>query len=156
MYNNIVTIVSSVFYLGYSPLASGTVASFVGAFLYAALFRRIDMYIFVFIIVTALGFLLSGRMEIILNKKDPSAVVIDEVSGAMIAFFMLPLTAPVMITTFFLFRAFDMFKTFPADELQKMPGGIGIMMDDVVAGLYTNLVMHAALMLQVVIGGLRQ
>jgi len=84
-------------------------------------------------------------MEKILKKKDPGCVVIDEVAGIMIALFLLPLTPAVVITTFFLFRAFDMFKTFPVNKIEHFEGSIGVMTDDLVAGIYTNIVMQCAI-----------
>ena len=71
-------------------------------------------------------------------------VVIDEVSGIMISFFLLPITWSVVLTTFFLFRALDMFKTYPANKLEAMGGTEGIMMDDILAGVYTNIIMQIA------------
>ena len=63
----------------------------------------------------------------------------------MIALFLLPLDWPVLITAFFLFRALDMFKLYPVNQMEKFEGGLGIMMDDIVAGVYTNIVMHIAI-----------
>ena len=84
-------------------------------------------------------------MEAMVGRKDPGCVVIDEVAGVLIAFFLLPPVPNVLWTAFFLFRAFDMFKIYPANRFEACKGGTGIMMDDIIAGIYTNLVMHAAL-----------
>lgn len=149
MFNNIARLICSVFYLGCGPLAPGTIASFIAVPIYLWAYTRVDIYIFIFLAVTALGFIFSGRVEKALGQKDPSIIVIDEVSGAMIAFFMLPPVFPVLITAFFLFRAFDMFKIYPANRLEKIHGSVGVMMDDIVAGLYTNLIMHLALSLKI-------
>jgi len=73
--------------------------------------------------------------------------VIDEVAGVMIAFFLLPQTWAVMWTAFFVFRAFDMFKIYPGNKLEGVKGSGGIMLDDIMAGIYTNIVMHVALRL---------
>ena len=97
--------------------------------------------------ITVTGFIVSDRMERIVKQKDPSCIVIDEVSGVMIAFFLLPFSWPVIFTAFFLFRAFDMFKIYPVNKFEPMPGGVGVMMDDIVAGIYTNIVMHIAIRL---------
>jgi len=102
-------------------------------------------YICVTLIVTILGFMVSGRMEEILDQKDPGCIVIDEVAGVMIAFFLLPLTPVVIVTAFFLFRAFDMFKIYPVNKFEQLKGSTGVMMDDVIAGLYTNIVMQFAI-----------
>ena len=58
---------------------------------------------------------------------------------------MLPVRFPIMITAFFLFRAFDMFKIYPANKFEKLSGGAGVMLDDIIAGIYTNIIMHIAL-----------
>jgi phosphatidylglycerophosphatase A len=108
---------------------------------------NVPLYIAVTVLVTMVGFLVSGRVEANLKKKDPSCIVIDEVAGGLIAFFLLPINFPVLITAYFLFRAFDMFKIYPVDRFESLPGSTGIMMDDLFAGLYTNIVMHLALRL---------
>ena len=84
-------------------------------------------------------------MERLEGHGDPSCVVIDEVAGALIAFFMLPFSWSVTLTTFFLYRAFDMFKIFPINKIEKLGGSVGIMGDDLLAGFYTNLIIHLAI-----------
>ena len=79
-----------------------------------------------------------------LNQKDPGIIVIDEVVGVMIALLGVPLTWSTAIIGFFLFRAFDMFKIYPINRFEALPGGWGIMLDDVMAGLYTNIALHLA------------
>ena len=143
--NSMAKFFASFFYAGFFPIAPGTFASFLGLCLCRLFYHDIAAYVLIFIGVCILGFLTGDAAERVAGKKDPSFVVIDEVAGAMIAFFMLPLTPPVMITAFFLFRAFDMFKIYPANRMEGLKGGAGIMMDDIVAGIYTNLVMQAAL-----------
>ncbi len=140
-------LMATFFYIGYLPLAPGTMASLAGAALAVIFYGNAPAYIAVFIALTILGFLTSGSVEKMIGKKDPGCIVIDEVAGVMIAFWMLPLTAPVLISAFFLFRAFDMFKIYPANTFESIPGGVGIMMDDIVAGLYANIIMHLALAL---------
>ena len=133
------------FYVGYFPLAPGSMASIIGAFLCLILSENIFFYILAFLLITVVGFLAGTPMEKIAKKKDPSCIVVDEVAGSFIAFFMLPLSFPVWVTAFFLFRAFDMFKIYPANKLEEFPGSKGIMLDDLAAGLYTNLTMQAAI-----------
>jgi phosphatidylglycerophosphatase A len=139
--------ISTFFYVGDFPVAPGTVATFVGLLLALALMGSPILYIVVFIVITVLGLALSGRVEKILGRKDPGCVVIDEVSGILLAVFLLPPSLPVLVTAFFLFRAFDMFKIWPANQFEAMGGGLGIMADDLAAGLWTSLTMHAALFL---------
>jgi len=134
-------------YVGYCPVAPGTLASAAGALL-AFIFRfNVVGYAFVMVTVTFLGFFFAGDAEKAFGKKDPSQVVIDEVSGMMISLFMLPLYWPIILTGFFLFRAFDMFKIPPEDRFEAMGGSAGIMLDDVMAGIYTNITLQIALRL---------
>jgi phosphatidylglycerophosphatase A len=102
------------------------------------------IYILALVAVTFLGFQISGRMEKLLGRKDPRCIVIDEVAGVMTALFLLPFTPTVIIITFFLFRAFDMFKIYPVNQFEKLEGSAGIMVDDLIAGVYTNIVMQIA------------
>lgn len=142
--DKLVRLLSTFFYVGLFPLAPGSLASLVGVFLCVLLHQDVMAYVTVLAAVTAVGFLVSGRMEVLAGEKDPSCVVIDEVAGVMLAFFLLPLTPSVAFTAFFVFRAFDMFKIYPANKLEAIHGGTGIMMDDIIAGFYTNVVMHIA------------
>ncbi len=135
---------STFFYIGYSPFAPGSMASLAGAILAVLMHQTIVLYILVFAAVTAIGFKVSGPMEKIVGKEDPGCVVIDEVSGILIAFFLLPMTPAVIWTAYFLFRAFDMFKIYPVCKFEEIRGGKGIMMDDIVAGIYTGVIMHIA------------
>lgn len=140
------------FYVGYLPLAPGSMASAVGAGLAFLLHEQPFWYGIVFVFVTWLGFKASGIMEGLRREKDPGCIVIDEVSGVMLAFMALPWRFDVFWATYFLFRAFDMFKIYPANRFEKIPGGTGIMMDDIMAGIYTNIVMQIALRLTGIVG----
>jgi len=142
--DRLVRLFSTFFGIGNLPLAPGSMASIAGVLICVLLQSSVLLYGAVFGVITLLGFWSCGRMEALLNEEDPSSVVIDEVSGVMIAFFLLPLTPAVMWTAFFLFRAFDMFKIYPVNKFEEIPGGAGIMMDDVIAGIYTNIVMQIA------------
>jgi len=140
-------LVATFFYLGYFPFAAGSLASAWGALLWFGFLDQPAAYLGLMAIVIFLGFWSGGKVEKALGKKDPSCVVIDEVAGAMIAFMFLPPTLPVFWCAFFLFRAFDMFKIYPANKFEARGGASGIMMDDIVAGLYTNIVMQVAVRL---------
>ena len=132
-------------FIGYLPLAPGSMASVAGGLIAIFFSYSLPMYFAVWVIITVLGFIAGDRMETLMQKKDPSCIVVDEVSGIMIAFFMLPHTTSVIVTAFFLFRAFDMFKIYPVNKFEPLKGGVGVMMDDIIAGIYTNIVMHLAL-----------
>lgn len=145
MSEKLVKMLATFFYIGKFPVAPGSVASFVALLLCVIVYRFPVIYILLFLVVLAVGWQVSGRYEELVKGKDPTEVVIDEVAGIFIALFLLPLTIPVLVVAFFLFRAFDMFKIFPADILEKKRGSTGIMADDLVAGLYTNIVMQIAI-----------
>jgi phosphatidylglycerophosphatase A len=79
-----------------------------------------------------------------LGRKDPGAIVIDEVAGMALAVLLLPRTAGVLLAAFVLFRVFDVVKPYPANALQRLRGGAGVMLDDLVAGVYALVALLAA------------
>lgn len=139
--------VCTFFGLGTFPFAAGSIASAVGGLAAYYLYGNVVLYVALFSLVTWAGFAGSAAVEKAAGEKDPSCIVIDEVAGAMIAFFMLPMSWPVFWTTFFVFRAFDMCKIYPADIYEQKPGAVGVMSDDLIAGIYTNLIMQVAIRL---------
>lgn len=139
-----VRLLATFFYIGFLPLAPGSLASVAGMAIAAIVHPWPMVYVGILLTVTFLGFRVSDRMEHLAKEKDPSCIVIDEVAGVMIAFFALPLTPEVMWSAFFLFRAFDMFKIYPVNKFEELKGGTGVMMDDIIAGVYTNVVMQIA------------
>lgn len=145
MGNKLAKMFATFFYCGDFPLAPGTFTTAVGMLLCIGLSGNPVLYVLVCIAILVLGVPASAMVEKQLNKKDPCCVVIDEVAGIMVSFFLLPVSWPVIFTTFFLFRAFDMFKIYPVNKIEKLGGGIGIMFDDVMAGVYTNVIMHIAI-----------
>jgi len=96
------------------------------------------------IAVMAAGVWAGARAERVLGRKDPGVVVIDEVAGMMLSVLLLPRTPAVLASAFLLFRVFDVWKPFPAYQSQALPGGWGVMADDVIAGLYALLVLLVA------------
>jgi phosphatidylglycerophosphatase A len=145
MWKTLAKPLATFFYVGYFPGAPGTMATLAGLALALMVKGHLLVYIAVTVLVTYVGFKVSSHMENLAGQKDPGCIVIDEVAGILLALFLLPTTAPVLWSAFFLFRAFDMFKIYPANKFEAMHGGTGIMMDDVVAGVYTNIVMQVAI-----------
>ena len=137
--------VATVFGIGYLPAAPGTWATAAGVVIAYSLGSDLAAYSVLLLVLLVLGIIASGLLEKQLNQKDPGVVVIDEVVGVMIALWSLPLIWPVMICGFFLFRAFDMFKIYPINKFEAKPGGWGIMLDDCMAGVYTNIILRIAL-----------
>jgi phosphatidylglycerophosphatase A len=140
-------VLASVFGAGYAPVASGTVGSFVtvvAIWLLPLTPLRIAVALVVVILV---GIWAGSRVERVLGKKDPGVIVIDEVAGMLLSVILLPRTIPVLITAFLLFRLFDIWKPFPARESQALTGGVGVMVDDLIAGVYTLILIMGALTL---------
>jgi phosphatidylglycerophosphatase A len=132
---------------GYSPVAPGTAGSLVAAVgLWFIPFTRLWLAV-ALVFVTALGFWASHRVEIVLGRKDPGLIVIDEFAGMMLSVLFLPRTPAVFVSAFFLFRLFDIWKPFPARESQALWGGFGVMVDDLIAGLYALVLLLGARML---------
>lgn len=121
---------------GYVPLAPGTVGSALTALVLGVVPVSRPALAGCFVAVTVLGLWAAHRAERILGRKDPGAVVIDEVAGMILSVLALPLTPAVVIFGLVLFRLFDILKPFPARLSQRLPGGPGIIVDDLIAGLY--------------------
>jgi phosphatidylglycerophosphatase A len=134
--------VASVLGLGKAPLASGTVASLVAGipcFLAVGYFQS-GFQLLVAGVVFAAGWYTSEKTELELRKTDPSEIVIDELCGFLIAMLGHPVTFASILTGFAFFRLFDIWKPWPLRALeQKLRGGLGVMMDDVGAGIYANV-----------------
>jgi phosphatidylglycerophosphatase A len=96
------------------------------------------------VVVTVLGVWAAGEAERALGAKDPGAIVVDEVAGMALSVFAVPPTPGVLVVAFVLFRVFDVVKPFPADAAQRLPGGVGVVVDDLVAGLYALAVVLVA------------
>ncbi|MBF0511504.1 MAG: phosphatidylglycerophosphatase A [Candidatus Omnitrophica bacterium] len=145
MTNFFIKAIATVFGIGYLPMAPGTWATIAGVVITYYLGSQLFIFTLLLLGLLVLGIVSTGLMEKLLNKKDPSIACIDEVVGVMIGLWGLPLSWPVMICGFFLFRAFDMFKIYPINKLENQPGGWGIMLDDCMAGVYTNVILRIAL-----------
>ena len=129
--------VATFFYLGKLPFAPGSWGS-LGALLLWLLFPvTFSFHLSALIILFVLGVYSSNKIAKDLGDDDPSEVVIDEVVGMGISLFMLPHTLGLYILAFFLFRIIDIFKPLYISRIQDLPGGWGIMLDDVMAGLLT-------------------
>ena len=129
---------------GYSPVAPGTAGSAVTALLlWLVPFSRTGLMLFL-VAVVVVGTWAAHRAEPVLGGKDPGAIVIDEVAGMALSVLVFPLTVPVLVAGFFLFRLFDVVKPPPAHGSQKLRGGVGVMIDDLIAGAYALAVLGAA------------
>jgi len=139
----IIIAISTFFYVGYLPLIPGTFGTAAGIVLFYFIRNNTPLYFLLTGIITLLGFFFAGRAEEILHKKDARCIVIDEVSGILLAFLFIPYDIRFLILGFFFFRLLDTFKPYPAGRLERLKGSAGIMGDDLIAGFYTNLILQA-------------
>lgn len=145
--------VGSLAYLGFVPIASGTVAvAVVGVPLHLVLCGWLDLgwpvYAGVVAAFTLFSVWVAGRADRVLNEKDSSKNVIDELPGYLIALIGLPITWQIIVAAFFLERAIDIAKVWPANWVErKLPSGWGVVLDDVIAGFYTLALLHAGIRL---------
>lgn len=131
-------------YSGYLPKAPGTWGSIAGLLLFMTIRHQTPpVYGAVIIALLLLGIPAAGEAEKILDQADPGIVVIDEIVGMLITLFAAPDKPWFWLTGFVIFRIFDIFKPFPIRLIdQRLNGGYGIMLDDVMAGIYSLAVLQ--------------
>jgi phosphatidylglycerophosphatase A len=132
-------LIATFFGIGLIPLAPGTWASLVAAPCFYPLLGRPFLLAGFLVVLYFLGVYACTQMEKELREKDPSSAVIDEVLGMGVALVGIPHQWPFVIMAVILFRLFDIWKPYPIRSLEKLPGGWGIMTDDLLAGLYANI-----------------
>ncbi len=136
--NHLIMAIATGLYVGKIPKAPGTWGSLV-AFLPWLVVKDVSLptYLLILVALFVVGFFTSGSAEKILNSPDSGSIVIDEILGMFITLTLAPAHPIAWILGFVLFRIFDIAKPFPVSWFDKnIHGGIGIMMDDVIAGLY--------------------
>lgn len=142
--NQAAVFVASFGYVGYFPIAPGTAGSLAALALFAFV-RWVGVPAFelaTIVAVCGLGIWAASGTEVALGKKDPGIVVIDEVAGMLITLALLPVSLTGVFLGFLLFRVFDVIKPWPAAQVEHLHGGLGIMADDVFAGIYSYLVLR--------------
>lgn len=142
-------LIATFFYIGYLPLIPGTFGSLAGFLIYILLRETFYVLTLVHLSVIILGFLFAGSAAKAFKRRDPPQIVIDEINGILISFFALPIAQagagvdkPMLIAGFIIFRILDAIKPYPANLLQRRHGSLGIMGDDIIAGIYTNLILR--------------
>jgi phosphatidylglycerophosphatase A len=135
-------LIGSGFYTGYIPIASGTFGSLTAIAIYLIPgFEKLEIIIPAIVLFFVYGLFISSKFEKIYGK-DPSQCTVDEVVGTWIALIALPKTLLIVLTSFLIWRALDIIKPFPARASEKQPGGFGIMIDDVISGFYSLIIVH--------------
>jgi phosphatidylglycerophosphatase A len=133
------------FYSGYFPHVPGTLGTLVGIIVYIFLsplplfFYGITILAFIFLAIWV-----SGWAEAFLKQKDCPIIVIDEIAGLLVTMFLIPPKIETIVAGFLFFRLFDIMKPPPIGAIdQNVKGGWGIVLDDVIAGIYANLIVHS-------------
>jgi len=134
-------------YVGKIPKVPGTVGTVVALFPILIYWNRGGEYvllnqIFITLAVFFIGIWTSTVIVETFKEKDPDYIVIDEIAGYMVAMIGFPTNWKILLLAFILFRIFDIFKPPPIKQFEKLPSGLGVMVDDVIAGAYTWLVMY--------------
>jgi phosphatidylglycerophosphatase A len=141
----IITLLSTGFYTGYFPFAPATFSTLTLGIACYLLMCSLNPYVYALLtlIIYFLAVWLSDKSETIFKKKDASFIVIDELVGFLITMFLVPLTWVTVALGFFLFRFFDIVKPPPANIFNnRKKGGLDVVLDDVIAGLYSCIVLH--------------
>ncbi len=140
-------VVATAFFSGHSRVAPGTAGSAVGLLLFVPLsWASLPAQVGACIALFFVGVCAASHVARRVGLEDPGIVVVDEVLGMWVSIIGLPLTPVVALLGFLLFRVLDILKPYPADALEHLPRGWGIMADDVAAGLYANLLLRIALL----------
>ncbi len=128
----------------------GTFGSLAGVIVFYLVCGNLIVHTLSTLFLVFLGFWASSKAEVVFAQKDPKYVVIDEVCGMLLSLSFLPFySLKIVIIAFLLFRILDTLKPYPAARLEKLKGGLGIMLDDLVAGVYANLILQVVLRLLV-------
>ena len=142
MMNKFILLLLSFFNLGKVRFAPGTLASIFTAIIWYNIPNIITIQISLIVIIIIISSFLCFYYNMNIKKDDPSFIVLDEFCGMSISLFMLPKTYILFFVSFLIFRFFDIFKPLYINESQKIKYGIGIMVDDILSGLYTLAIMN--------------
>ena len=141
--DTIVIFIAQGAYSGRAPIAPGTAGTVVGVLLYLLVKDLGPLgYGAVCAAVIAIGTWAAGGVDRMFGTKDDSTIVIDEIAGFLVSMFLVPFTWWGVMAGFFLFRFFDILKPWPLRRFELIAGGAGVMLDDIGAGVYTNVVLQ--------------
>lgn len=138
--------IATLFGVGFTPLCPGTASCLVAVLVFLILGNSIYFFLFT-LLSLILSFPASARAEEIFGVKDCKRIVIDDFSGMLITLLFIPKRVEFIISAFFLFRMLDMLKIPPADRMERLKGARGVVGDDLVAGIYANLILQVVRLL---------
>jgi phosphatidylglycerophosphatase A len=130
------------FFLGYSPVAPGSVGT-LGAVLVFYIISDLKslLYFITIITVTIISIYITNKALKYYDSDDPGEIVIDEVCGYLFTMFLVPFSWTNVGVGFILFRLFDIAKPYPIRKIEKLKDGYGVILDDVLAGIYANIIL---------------
>ena len=134
-------------YLGYAPFASGTFGTLAGVALYPVFdaLRRLSvpLYVLSALALIAAAIAIAGEAESLFGERDSGKITIDEIAGYVVATLFVQPSLAVLLASFVLFRLFDVLKLWPASYFDRaVEGGAGVVLDDVISGVYANLALR--------------
>lgn len=138
-------------YTGFFPFMPGTAGSVVGVLLFIIIASlSTSVYLLTILAFIALSVWVSERAEKIFGRADASQIVIDEVAGYFVTMAFLPYDWRYIVSGFVLFRIFDIAKPYPVNRINdNVHGGVGVVLDDIVAGVYANLLLQVILFFKI-------
>jgi phosphatidylglycerophosphatase A len=135
-------------FIGYLPLAPGTFGTLFALVVFIILKPSLFLHLLIVLILIPIGTIAAHHAEILLHERDSKHIIIDEFCGYFLSLFLIPFSASSLLIAFFLFRFFDILKPFPIRTIESsLSGGIGIMADDIMAAIYTNIILQILLMI---------
>jgi len=146
MKNRLCMMIATAFGIGTIPGAPGTYASLATTIVFSVFWLTgrflPSLHLSTVCLISLAGILASGVISRSTGEEDPQYIVIDEVAGQLLTFLFLPISVLNLVLGFIAFRACDMWKPFPIRKLEPLQGGVGIMADDLAAGVYANALMQ--------------
>ena len=139
--------IATAFGIGYVPFAPGTFGSAAGLLLWMVLPGSTLVQAAAIVALFILGSMAGSVAERHFHRTDPRQVVVDEVMGMLITLFLNPVGLKGAFVGFLFFRATDVFKPYPSNRLERLPGGIGVMADDAMAAIYANLALRVTILI---------
>jgi phosphatidylglycerophosphatase A len=137
-------------FTGLAPVASGTFGTLPAvALVWALPPMGTAAWLVMLAVVVVVAVWASERCRVLLDEEDPGRVVIDEVAGFLVTMTLVPLSPVTLVAGFLAFRLFDVVKPPPARQLEHMYGGVGIVADDLMAGVYANLLLQALIFVEI-------
>ena len=146
MKNRLCMMIATAFGIGTIPGAPGTYASLATTIVFSVFWLTgrflPSLHLSTVCLISLAGILASGVISRSTGEEDPQFIVIDEVAGQLLTFLFLPISVLNLVLGFIAFRACDMWKPFPIRKLEPLQGGVGIIADDLAAGVYANALMQ--------------